>query len=190
LEAVFGFIELVVGVGVLGVVFGGFGECLGGGGVVGIDGGEVEGGVGLEDALETPGEGDGAVGEVELGGGLGGEGLEPVLAELGEFFGVIGGEDGGLCVAAVAEGVLGGGLFALGGAGAGGFLGVGAVGLETFFGDGDGGHGDFPFLGGSFELNGVFPPGDAHSWVRNAPLGDSNFCLTYVKEIFGEFEIF
>jgi len=74
LEAVFGFVELVVGVGVFAVGFGSFGECAGGGGIVGMDGGKVEGGVGLDDAVETPGQGDGAVGEVELRGGLGGEG--------------------------------------------------------------------------------------------------------------------
>jgi hypothetical protein len=91
-------------------------------------GGVVEGGVGFLEALESPGEADGAVGEEEFGGGHGAEVGDEGAAEVVEGGGVFVGEAGGGGESAVAEGVLGGGAFAGEGAGAGGFLGVLAVG--------------------------------------------------------------
>jgi hypothetical protein len=116
-------------------------------------GGGVEGGVGFLEALESPSEADGAVGEEEFGGGHGAEVGDEGAAEVVEGGGVFVGEEGGGGESAVAEGVLGGGAFAGGGAGAGGFLGVLAVGGEFLFGDGGGrsgggGHGVLPFCWG------------------------------------------
>jgi hypothetical protein len=130
-------------------------------------GGGVEGGVGFLEALESPGEADGAVCEEEFGGGHGAEVGDEGAAEVVEGGGVFVGEEGGGGEPAVAEGVLGGGAFAGGCAGAGGFLGVLAVGGEFFFGDGGGrscggGHGVLPFCWGDGFLVAIIgrcPPG-------------------------------
>jgi hypothetical protein len=71
-------------------------------------GGVVEGGVGLLEALEAPGEADGAVGEEELGCGHGAEVGDEGAAEVVEGGLVFVGENGGGGEAAVAECVLGG----------------------------------------------------------------------------------
>jgi hypothetical protein len=67
--------------------------------------------------------------EVGLGGGLGavfGAELGDEVVEIGLAFA---GEEGGEGVEAMFEGVLGGAEFSVGGAGAGGFLGVCAIGV-------------------------------------------------------------
>ena len=79
-------------------------------------------------AVELPGDGNELLGEGELFDGLGVECFEVALGEKLVVGGVFGGEQGGLRGQAVFEGVEGGFGFAGGGAGAGGFLGVEAVG--------------------------------------------------------------
>jgi len=88
-------------------------------------------GFGAVEAAEAPGGEDDGLGEDLLAGGGGLEIAEEGVAE-GVVFGlVLGGEDGALGGEAVAEGVEAGDGLAFGGAGAGGLLGVGAVGGQA-----------------------------------------------------------
>jgi hypothetical protein len=115
----------------------GLGEASQGtGGFFGVEG--VEGFV-LEafGALESPGEADGAVGEGGFEGALGGQFGEHLVAVGLEFAWIFANDDGVAGDQAVLESVLGDGGLACGGAGAGGFLGVLAIGLDLGFG----GHG-------------------------------------------------
>jgi hypothetical protein len=102
---------------------------------------EIRGGAG--EAAEGPeGVGD-AFGEHSFAGGFGGEVVEDFVFEGVEGGGAFGGEEGdgvvggGLAGLAVLEGVVGGSFLTLLCAGAGGFLGVLAVGLQAFLGWGE-----------------------------------------------------
>jgi hypothetical protein len=103
--------------------------------------------LGVGEAAESPGGVDDLGGEDVLDGGLG---VEFFLEFLGEAIVAVGvfvgeGDFGGAEV--VGGGVLGGGGFALWGAGAGGLLGVFAVGGEFFGGNGGPGTGRVGILG-------------------------------------------
>ena len=91
--------------------------------------------LGAEDA---PGVG-GELGDEEgLVGVLGGEVLEEAVAEGGEFLGFFEGEEGEFGREAVLDGVEAGLVLTLGGAGAGGALGILLTGGALLFGDGAG----------------------------------------------------
>ena len=77
---------------------------------------------------ESPGDGEDAFDEFEFGDVVGEEAEEVGLAEVVEGGGGLAGEEEVFAEDAVVAGVLGGFLFALGGFGACGFLGVFAVG--------------------------------------------------------------
>lgn len=122
---------------------------------------------GFLETAKPPVEGDDAIGLGEFEEVFGAEGFEEAVAEGDEDgFGLgLLEEEGG--IDAVGGGVLGAFGFAFWGFGAGGFLGVGAVGGQTLGGEGeDGGHSNFPFLGGSFVWHSGFPPGRRYGWVR------------------------
>jgi hypothetical protein len=108
-------------------------------GVGGFVGVEVVEGLVLEalGAEETPGEGDGAVGEHCLHVTFGIQFGEHLVAVGLEFARVLALNDGLLGEEAVLDGVMGDDGLAFGGAGAGGFLGVATVGVDL----GLGGHG-------------------------------------------------
>ena len=103
----------------------------GGGGDVGL---VEEAGLDDGEAVALPGGGDDFVDE---GGFDGADGFQvPVkaAAAVEEVLAVLGGQEDGVGQAAVARGVLGADRLAFGGTGAGGFLGVAAVGLDLAFG--------------------------------------------------------
>ena len=121
------------------------------------DGGGVAGDAlavefGTVDSVEAGDAPFGVDHEVYEGAFIGVGGLEFVVedgAEFFEFFGIFLGEEGVAGEDAVFVGVLGGGGFSFGSAGAGGELGVGSVGCEA------GGRGWFGFgHGGSFRYQG------------------------------------
>ena len=96
-------------------------------------------GFGGVESLELPGKVGDALGENGFDLGLGVEVLVHGGAEgLILLWGFGGEEGGGLRGEAMGEGVLGGAGFALWGFGAGGFLGVGAVGGDSLFRRGQG----------------------------------------------------